>query len=464
MSSIVDLFANIPPGVNPYTLPISHLKNSRYPPVPRSTFKILTVFAVIHLLITWVSCMVVVGPLMYNKSKRQKYLWLMKSAYASKAQVPFRVPNSVFAVTITQLVSSIFCLLYISVDYAALQSPVIAKKVYLFAWLQLMWVFGFFGYWITGWAGLCTILCSPIDRVPRLLRPLVNRPHIVNLFHFIFPAIVTAGTFVWIPFLVLAYRNESEAYYNLHAMVVSAAEKHEAGQSSDLSQLMGSLAYFIQMNKKLNSRLQWNSFYWAGISFFTLFFCVVSGLSLIKLIRRSTAKVEQLKPTLTQVKQSGVETSTQPEPGNIALALRKCHIYVLCHSAVMMTSIVCTILACLVTAVKANSAVLTSEWRSLGAWLYHACGVIVAIALILQSWRMFTGLDIIITESQPGNTTIDEFDGTSSSDEDYGDLDEFTTHDADAKEMPQRSSVQIRQALVGVRVQRAQVLVVREAF
>ncbi|KAG0144734.1 hypothetical protein CROQUDRAFT_608660 [Cronartium quercuum f. sp. fusiforme G11] len=456
------LMENLPAGANPYAFGLHFLEERRFPPVPGSTFKILIGFAVIHMCIISVSCAVIMVPLLYNQAKRRKYLWVTKMVYAGTVQVPFRVPNSLLAVAGSQLVSSILCLLYTCLDYVSFKSPDMASKVYLYAWVQLMWLFGFFGYWITGWAGLCTILCSPFPRIPRPFRPLLSRPDLVNLFSLLFPGAVAAGTFAWIASLVLAYHDESEAYHHLHAMVEVAAEQFDAKKAVNFMQLYKASAIYIQINRRLTQRLRWNSFCWAAVGLLTLGFFMLSGGSLVELLRRSQTKVKDMNPTRTRVKHSSDETFSQPGPAQIALELKRGYIYVLCHFSVMMVSMAYTIAVCLLIGIKADEVVLDSYWRSLGSWLYLVCGVIVAFALVLQSWRIFTDLDIIITESEATNTERGDLNETWTCGGESLCMDNLSIHDG--KYSSDTPEVQIHQAVMGVRLQKAQVVVIRRAF
>lgn len=78
----------------------------------------------------------------------------------------------------------------------------------------------------------------------------------------------------------------------------------------------------------------------------------------------------------------------------------------------------------------------------------------------LNQWRIFTDLDIIITESEAAETN--NVEQTWSCGGGSYCMEDYTIYDG--KEMPRDPDVQIQQAVVGVRLPRAQVVVIRRAF
>lgn len=451
-----------PAGVNPYHYAANLLEERRYPTVHKSTFDLLKAFGVTHMCIVCVCCLVIAVPIMLSHAKRLKYLWTFKTAQAGNAQKSFYVPNSVLAVAVTQLVSSGLCVLYAYLDYISFQSSEVANRVYLYAWVQVMWLFGFYGYWITGWAGLCTILCSPLSQIPRPLRPLVTRPQVVNLLGIIFPVAVSVGTIAWVFVLILAYHHESETFTQLRALILWAGDELEAGKQPDLKSLVKVGMVFHNANSELTQRIRWNSFFWALIGICTLFLFVLSGWSLITLLRHGATKLEAMKPNNAHLELSGVTQALRSDPKQISQVLKRGYAYVVCHFMIVMTSMAYKIVFCLLIGVHANSVVMDSRWRSLASWLYLLCGVIVAPAMLLQTWRIFTDLDIIIPESQVEDTNLTQTNCASNIETDSYFLEDFTDHDLKGTcEVP---DVQIVEARVATRPARAQVVVIRRAF
>ncbi|KAH9809434.1 hypothetical protein DFH28DRAFT_557066 [Melampsora americana] len=467
-SLVHQLMQNIPHGTNTFRASRELLERTRYPPVNPSTYQILIAFAAVHSCIMWVCGVVIVVPIAFSQIKRGKYLWIFRKAYAGKGQTPFHVPNSVLAVAFTQLISSLLCLVYSCLYYASFASPKVASRVYLYAWVQLMWLFGFYGYWITGWSGLCTILCSPITQIPRPLRKLVNRPNAVNAFHTLVPIFVSACTLVWILFLVLAYHREFVEYNRLKALLNAAAIQLDHRQRVNGSTMYTVAMRFLTANRKLTQIVRWNSYFWAMVGFFTLFPFILSGWSLIGLVRHSSFSVQKMMQPVEGVKTPDSEGLVHAE--KISKELRRGYVYVTCHFSAMLLSMVYTIVICTLLGVKADKVVLDSRWRSLGSWLYLICGVIVAAAMLLQSWRIFTDLDIIITDTgtkesktmdESGSRTLTSVCRASS----IGSLEDLSLDDCMMKEtMEAVQVVQIQQARVAVRPQKAQAIIVRTAF
>ncbi|KAH9824015.1 hypothetical protein DFH28DRAFT_944304 [Melampsora americana] len=461
LRKMVDIL-NFPPGVNPYHYAAKLLEERRFPTVPQSTFKILQAFGVTHMCIICVCCLVIMVPILISQAKRLKYCWTFKKAFAGKTQKSFYIPNSVLAVAVTQLVSSVLCLLYAYLDYISFKSSKTAAGVYLYAWVQLMWLFGFYGYWITGWSGLCTILCSPLSQIPRPLRPLVTRPQVVNVLGILFPATVTVGTIAWVAILIVAYHHEFETFAQLRAAIVVAGNEFEIDQAVNLKTLVKVGLKFHKVNGELTRRIRWNSFFWAVIGIFTLLLFVLSGWSLIMLLRKGATKLEALKPDNAHLKLSGLSHSLCSDPIQISRVLKRGYVYVVSHFVIMMASMTYKIVICLLIGVNAELVVMNSRWRSLGSWLYLLCGVIVAPAMLLQTWRIFTDLDIIIPESQVGDTHRTMTNCATNLETDSYFLDDFEIHDVkEAHEVPE---VQIVQARVATRPTRAQAVVIRRAF
>lgn len=467
-SLFYQLALNIPPGTNIFRASQRLLETTRYPPVPPSTYQILIAFAVVHSCIVWVCGVVIVVPIAFSKVKRGKYMWIFRKVYAGQGQTPFHVPNSVLAVAFTQLISSILCLVYTCLYYVSFASPKVASRVYLYAWVQLMWLFGFYGCWITGWSGLCTILCSPVTQIPRPLRKLVNRPDAVNAFHILVPISVSACTLVWIVFLVLAYHRESEQYNHLSDLLNAAAIKLDNREPVDHTSMYFVTLRFLTSDHQLTAMVRWNSYFWAMIGFLTLFPFTLSGWSLIGLLRHSSSSVRQMMKPVEGLNMPDSEGLCYAE--KIAKELKRGYVYVTCHFWVMLSSMVYSIVICTLLGAKADKVVFEPRWRSLGSWLYLVCGVIVAGAMLLQSWRIFTDLDIIITETGSDLGQAESMDGSQTLASVYrpdsvGSLDDLEFEDCTMKDsIEQVQVVQIQLARVAVRPQRAQAIIVRTAF
>ncbi|EGG07294.1 uncharacterized protein MELLADRAFT_71677 [Melampsora larici-populina 98AG31] len=462
------LVQNVPRGSNLFRASRELLHATRYPSIHPSTYQILIAFAVVHTCIMGVCGMVIVVPIAFSKVKRGKYMWIFKKVYAGKGQTPLYIPNSALAVAFTQLISSMLCLVYSGLYYLSFTSPKVANRVYLYAWVQLMWLFGFYGYWITGWSGLCTILCSPVTQIPRPLRKLVNRPNAVNAFHTLVPIFVSVCTLAWVVLLVFAYHRESEGYNHLDALLNVAAIQLDNQESLDVKTLFKVAIQFMTSDSQLIRIVRWNSYFWAMLGFLTLFPFILSGWSMIGLLRNSSSSVRQMMQAAEGLKMPDSEGLFYTE--KITKELRRGYVYVACHFSAMLLSMVYSIVICVLLGVKADKVVLESRWRSLGSWLYLVCGVIVAGAMLLQSWRIFTDLDVIITEtsSAPGESDTMAASQTSSSvhrPDSIGSLDDLTLQDCTMKDpMGSVQVVQIQQARVAVRPPRAQAITIRTAF
>lgn len=474
LSIILSSFEDLRPGDNPYTNGAKFLERRRYPPVAPSTFKILAGFAVIHSMIIGVCCLVIVFPIVYSRSKRRKYFWIWKRVYVSQVTTPLFVVNSVMIVAMAQLVSSVVCLIYTYLDYASFTSPAVARKINLQVLAQIMWLFGFYEYWTTSCSGLCTVLCSPLRRIPAPLRPLVNHPHLVNYFNLSVPIIVTIATIAWQVSLSLAHQKESQMYIVLREILLSTGDRLDDKKPIDFKNLFKILKQYIHVNHKLVDQLRGNSFFWFSIDLVTLSFFSISGGSLFSLLRHSAIQVDRLGQSSPHTKietkiehpksdpeQTGSGSERNWKPDQVAASLRQGYIYMLCHFSVMAFSITYTVVVCLLVGIQAKKVVVDSEWRSLGSWLYLVCGVIVAFALLLQSWRICTDLDIIISESAH---TSDQADHTRSLSDELEShyLDDVVIQGAD--KTSKGAPVEIQQAQVGVRYQKAQVIVIRKAF
>lgn len=465
LAKVQEFIADLTPGQNPFRLGIDHIQERRYPQVSASTNDILISFAIIHAFIIWVCCMVIIVPISCSHVRRKKYLWYFKLVHVDRALTPFRIPNSVLAVAITQLISSLICLIYCCLDYMSLQAPKTSRRIPLYAWVQLMWLFSFYGYWITGWSGLCTILCSPLSRVPWLLRPIVKKPKLVNILCILVPAIITFGTLVWTVIITVAYYQEAWIYVRLFDKMTIASNQWDSANVSNIDYpgIFESAVELVDANLKLIEKLRWNSFWWALISLLTLFFCSVSGWSLVQLLRYSTSIVKKLHMNRTHVKDLGSSNYVWTEASEISLALRKGYIYLLSHGMVMIASILYKTVICILIGSKADLVIATSHWRALGSWMYLVSGVIVVAALLLQSWRIFTDLDIIIPQTQMDSQKSDQTDGNnSSSTVDSFCMNKFTADNDEVLELEQH--LQIPNPKPGSRQQQPQVMVIHQVM
>ncbi|KAI8449293.1 hypothetical protein BY996DRAFT_125535 [Phakopsora pachyrhizi] len=210
---------------------IYHIEKRRYPPVAQSTYVILLVLGVLHLLVMWACFLVIVLPLKSQECKRRKYLWAFKRVYSGHISKSFIVPNSALAVGTTQFVSSTLCLISVALQYLSFASPQAASRVSLNAVVQIMWLFNFYGYWITGWAALCTVLCSAQSQIPNFIKPLSLMPKAVNTLCLTFPALVTIFSIGEAIIIFLGHIEESRAYNGTRDVMLQLVNAQENNQS-----------------------------------------------------------------------------------------------------------------------------------------------------------------------------------------------------------------------------------------
>ncbi|EGG07296.1 uncharacterized protein MELLADRAFT_105800 [Melampsora larici-populina 98AG31] len=333
-------------------------------------------------------------------------------------------------------------LIYCCLDYISLQAPKTSRRIPLYA-----------------------CLCSPLSRVPWLLRPFVKKPKLVNIFCVLVPAIITIGTLVWTVIITVAYYQEAWTYVELFDKMTIASNQWDSGDVANIDYpgIFKSAVELVDANLRLIEKVRWNSFWWALVSLFTLFFCSVSGWALVQLLRYSTSIVKKLHMNRTHVKDLGYSNYVWTEASEISLALRKGYIYLLSHGVVMIASMSYKTVICILIGSKADLVIATSHWRALGSWLYLVSGVIVVGALLLQSWRIFTDLDIIIPQTQMDAQKSDHIDGNISSPTvDSISMNKFTADNDEVVELKQH--LQIPNSKSASRQQQPQVMVIHQVM
>ncbi|KAG0144740.1 hypothetical protein CROQUDRAFT_608919 [Cronartium quercuum f. sp. fusiforme G11] len=452
---------------NPYEAYADYFREKRHPVVSPKIFGVMIAFTIINLITILLCIFWIVLPILTSAKRRTKYLWLTQTTYLQSETRPCLVPNSVLTVALAQVLSTLACVVYTILDYVRLKGDH-SLGTFLAIWIQLVWLLEFYAAWISCWSAFCTFLSSPthLVSISSRTRRFFN-PRLLNYIFVAFPVTVTVIALAWMTEIKIVAEVEKEHYDNVLQYLDLMQLLWKPGTKLDL---LDSPTFVRMSLKKISSwrafvtMRRWNFYSWAMIMTVTFLFHSSAAILLINLLRTCSTKLKEVDFSKTKVERYkddedkydslSVSDVTTLDALSLEGSMKRGHRYILGHSILVNLASCYTASLTYALGVYAKQTINHPEWRSLASWLYLVSGAIVTISMLLQSWRIFTDLDVIIpamvqTDSRASWITVPDRDNSRDSVDDVG-FDELVVGPT------------VQRAHVAVRHQ--PVLVVRKAF
>ncbi|OAV94477.1 hypothetical protein PTTG_11996 [Puccinia triticina 1-1 BBBD Race 1] len=415
LPSISQFLSNVPPGEDPFSFGIRMLDASVYPTVNPETFTILIAMSFIHACTIILSVLVIILPFLRPRARRKQF-WIVKKFNIGSSTDHYWMPNTSVALAFFQLLIGCICEVYTYLSYVALKSPGFANKMSIGVWIQFIWMFSFFSYFITSWGAISTCLGSP--QPSTILRsPMLRRAGSLYAICIIIPLLVTMFTLAWSVALGFSYHKIQAEVEQVRNMLIDASSERKAGNHPSLQQMLEILENaknLLNTTRTLIFRLKYNSFLWAGLWTFTAAMYTYSVWPLIRMFRTCYQQMEGMKATelpATKSKKSREDSSKREKPHErVGAALRRSYRFLMWHCVVMTMSIIYNFCICLVVGVHSEHVIVVSEWRALGAWLFLVGGAFSAIAMLSQTWRSYIKFDFTqeVTDQVTGSENESE--------------------------------------------------------
>ncbi|KAI9612236.1 hypothetical protein KEM48_004252 [Puccinia striiformis f. sp. tritici PST-130] len=368
------------------------LDASVYPTVDPGTFSILIVMSFLHACTIILSVLVIILPFLRPRGRRKQF-WIVKKFTIGSTTDNYWMPNTSLALAFFQLLIGCVCEVYTYLSYMALKSPGFANKMSIGVWIQFIWLYNFYSYFITSWGAISTCLSSP--QPATVLRfPILRKAGSLYTICIVIPLLVTLFTLAWS--VALGF-----SYHKIQADVERMLQIFEDAKT------------LINTTRTLIFRLKYNSFLWAGIWTFTAAMYTSAVCPLITMFRTCYKRMEEMKTT----EQPALSSQKSPPRGSssgernherVGAALRRSYRFLMCHCAVMTISIMYNFCICLVVGIHSEHVIVVSEWRALGAWLFLVGGAFSAIAMLSQTWRSYIKFDFSQEVTDEGKGMKDE--------------------------------------------------------
>lgn len=422
---------------NPYSNLLNQINQVAFPEYSEMVRKVLIAFGCIHAITVLVCIFVLWVPLRRGPEARIKHTWLLRKQYVPSISTPYHVMNSGLVVVISQLASSLVFVTYILLDYWSLNSTSFILRAYLHVCWELCLLPGYFGFHVTAFSSLYTCLCSP--RYSGKPRNLFSHPLFLNILFYVLPVIVTIQTVAWSVVLALGVEDESDAYNSLVSYLEYAAADWFPGQdlNNPVHRLTTQLLRaYVRRGKYFMICWVWSSRTWSSIGLALAVFYAVNVARLLQLLRQSlkasrnpmkprgnlrAVTDQQLFPSSVRGKawspESPHEQITEPQATAGGMKnyspsvqappsfkeLRNGYIYLIVHCSIMLLNLLIHTICAIIRTVHADQAVADKRWRSRTTWLVLLGSTLASLAMIFQSWRIFTERDTThISASTPG--------------------------------------------------------------
>ncbi|PLW41660.1 hypothetical protein PCASD_05433 [Puccinia coronata f. sp. avenae] len=393
LPSISQILSTVPTGEDPFSFGLRMLDASVYPTVNPKTFSILIVLSFIHACTIILSILVIILPFL-RPSDGRKQLWIVKKFTIGSSTETYWMPNTSLALAFFQLLIGCVCEVYTYLEYVALKSPGFANKMSIGVWIQFIWLYNFYSYFITSWGAISTCLGSP--QPSTVLRSAIwRKTDILYAICVVIPMMVTMFTLAWSIVLSLSYRRIQANVEQVRNMLITASAERKVGSHPSLQQMLLILENaktLLDTTRALIFRLKCNSLLWAGIWTFTAAMYTYSVWPLIRMFRTCYKQMEEMKAhgkLSTNAPASGNSSKRDTPHKRVGAALRRSYRFLMCHCAVMTISIIYNFCICIVVGVHSEHIIVVSEWRALGAWLFLVGGAFSAIAMLSQTWRSY---------------------------------------------------------------------------
>ncbi|KAI9605892.1 hypothetical protein H4Q26_004262 [Puccinia striiformis f. sp. tritici PST-130] len=414
LPSIPQILSTVPPGEDPFSFGLRMLDASVYPTVDPGTFSILIVMSFLHACTIILSVLVIILPFLRPRGRRKQF-WIVKKFTIGSTTDNYWMPNTSLALAFFQLLIGCVCEVYTYLSYMALKSPGFANKMSIGVWIQFIWLYNFYSYFITSWGAISTCLSSP--QPATVLRfPILRKAGSLYTICIVIPLLVTLFTLAWSVALGFSYHKIQADVERVRNVLIQASSERKSGHHVNLQQMLQifeDAKTLINTTRTLIFRLKYNSFLWAGIWTFTAAMYTSAVCPLITMFRTCYKRMEEMKTT----EQPAFSSQKSPPRGSssgernherVGAALRRSYRFLMCHCAVMTISIMYNFCICLVVGIHSEHVIVVSEWRALGAWLFLVGGAFSAIAMLSQTWRSYIKFDFSQEVTDEGKGMKDE--------------------------------------------------------
>ncbi|KAH9445778.1 hypothetical protein Pst134EB_023614 [Puccinia striiformis f. sp. tritici] len=270
LPSIPQILSTVPPGEDPFSFGLRMLDASVYPTVDPGTFSILIVMSFLHACTIILSVLVIILPFLRPRGRRKQF-WIVKKFTIGSTTDNYWMPNTSLALAFFQLLIGCVCEVYTYLSYMALKSPGFANKMSIGVWIQFIWLYNFYSYFITSWGAISTCLSSP--QPATVLRfPILRKAGSLYTICIVIPLLVTLFTLAWSVALGFSYHKIQADVERVRNVLIQASSERKSGHHVNLQQMLQifeDAKTLINTTRTLIFRLKYNSFLWAGIWTFT---------------------------------------------------------------------------------------------------------------------------------------------------------------------------------------------------
>ncbi|PLW12845.1 hypothetical protein PCANC_19199 [Puccinia coronata f. sp. avenae] len=425
---------------------IQVIRQTRFPPVPTSTYVLLIFFSVLNFLVLVVLLVTLIWPMFhYTSTQRLQRCWLFKlhpikgpdgNQFGSTRLI---LVNSAVLTAISQIIQSSLTQVYIYLNYFASQSTDFADNVPLTPWACGITLFQFYSCWFLAWNSLYISMLTrnpyldPLGKI-RKKTYILFHPVILNTFFIILPVLVTMGSSFMVYELTTASHHLSRRWQVLNGILKAGTHCEDALYTNDTGLSASETAIFqrdfitsivafwrqgLQVAKILDDNIRKDrveSLTWVIVMSVTCCIYTYSYWVLVGLIssgiRKCNKRVEiGLVSASVPSRSSGhhCQLSGSPVPtnrgdpaaqvladsieqGNIVRGFRHFALYGL----VMILAMLSTITVRLIFVIKAPERLWYASWRSIGCWLTLISSAFLGLANTFQCIRTIMDFEIII--------------------------------------------------------------------
>lgn len=388
-------------GKNPFQQLLGTFEEMAYPKVPKQTFGILLGFAGVYFVAIFFCVGLLLIPFLRDRETRKGQFWLYKKQYLFSSNTPYYIFNSRLVMIISQLIASLFFELYIFLTYKSFKSQDFARKAHVYAWLELAWLPGYFGFHVTAFGSLYTYLCSPRrigSQLPYLLRPVV-----LNTIFFVTPILVISQTVGWCFALFTNARTQNLAYLNFLTATEEALDywaKYSTTKPDYEVLVLSRLSRYLNACDKFIVLERCASAFWAVIGLLLAIFYAGTVAALMRLVKSRIA-VDSSKPCFKRTSEyniggEGVHPLQTTLESVIFTAqpstrrLKEGYVYLVGQCSVMLLCLLLDVAIGISLAVETERAVTDPKWRPITSWITLVGSCFVTISMLIHSWRIST--------------------------------------------------------------------------
>ncbi|KAG0150968.1 hypothetical protein CROQUDRAFT_720169 [Cronartium quercuum f. sp. fusiforme G11] len=370
---------------------VARVEATQFPSVYPYVFRILIAYIIIYFVILILSVLLIFIPLYRGTEARKKHLWLWRRQFAPghSYSTPYYIPNGGIAFVISQIFGSILFEVYMILAYRALKSPTFSKRSYQNFWLAIGNAPGFFGFWYSGFGALYTCIFSPSRSSQegyRMQRYLAH-PYIMNTLCIgtpILPMLIALG---WGIASIVTARQKRSAYEEVLRDVETKIDPKAA------------LARYSVAGNSFLAQFRWACLFWSIAAIVSVVFYSLTLILFLRLLKKTvdlkngkTKLIDNdtLRTTVVAVNQNG---SGGYNPV-YARKLRKGYHLLMWQCGLLMIVSTWYLVDGLILMIKIDAVVDNEGWRSLSVWIVVSSAFLLALALILQSWRMIADKDV----------------------------------------------------------------------